>query len=271
MQPTPRWDLHAGTVVLNVDHYTLLKHAVLRVKGVPMFYLPILYYPTKREDRATGFLHPDLRIVDAARPVDSQRVLLGDQPQPGRDDHARLVFEDRTGRRRRVPLQPRQRRTATSAPISLDQHEATYAQPDGTPIDYRRSAATRSAAAPTRRCPVDLRARGERQLLLEHRHARRPSTRNIYDASRNSRSYGGNVVGAWGKYTMNATLDHSEYFYRHDALVAVREAGRASSFARNERPMLGLAALFLGRAREYVSILRDTDERRDRVETTTPA
>ena len=58
MQPTPRWDLHAGTVLLNVDHYTLLTNAVLEVKGVPMLYLPILYYPTKREDRATGFLIP---------------------------------------------------------------------------------------------------------------------------------------------------------------------------------------------------------------------
>jgi len=52
---TPRWDLHAGTVVLNVDHYTLLKQAVLSVKGVPMLYLPILYYPTKREDRPPAF------------------------------------------------------------------------------------------------------------------------------------------------------------------------------------------------------------------------
>ena len=43
---------------LNVDHYTLLKQAVLTVKGVPMLYLPILYYPTKKEDRATGFLLP---------------------------------------------------------------------------------------------------------------------------------------------------------------------------------------------------------------------
>src|SRR5436189_101643 len=43
VQPTPRWDLHAGTVVLNVDHYTVLKNAVLTVKGVPMMYLPILY------------------------------------------------------------------------------------------------------------------------------------------------------------------------------------------------------------------------------------
>src|ERR1019366_578042 len=36
VQPTPRWDLHAGTVILNVDHYTLLTQAILTVKGVPM-------------------------------------------------------------------------------------------------------------------------------------------------------------------------------------------------------------------------------------------
>src|SRR6185295_5287063 len=58
VQPTPRWDLNADTVILNVDHYTFLKQAVLRVKGVPMFYLPVLYYPTKKEDRATGILIP---------------------------------------------------------------------------------------------------------------------------------------------------------------------------------------------------------------------
>src|SRR5438477_408032 len=58
VQPTPRWDLHADTVILNLDHYTMLKQAVLTVKGVPMLYVPVLYYPTKKDDRATGFLIP---------------------------------------------------------------------------------------------------------------------------------------------------------------------------------------------------------------------
>src|SRR5437667_3597980 len=58
VQPTPRWDLHADTVILNVDHYTMLRQAILTVKGVPMLYVPLLYYPTKKEDRATGFLIP---------------------------------------------------------------------------------------------------------------------------------------------------------------------------------------------------------------------
>ena len=48
----------ADTIILNIDHYTMLRQALLNVKGVPMLYLPILYYPTKEEDRATGFLIP---------------------------------------------------------------------------------------------------------------------------------------------------------------------------------------------------------------------
>jgi len=58
VQPTPRWDLSADTIVLNIDHYTLLRQALLRVKNVPMLYLPAIYYPTKEDGRATGFLIP---------------------------------------------------------------------------------------------------------------------------------------------------------------------------------------------------------------------
>ena len=50
--------LHAGTIVLNLDHYTLLKQVVMNVKGVPLLYLPVMYYPTQKDDRATGFLLP---------------------------------------------------------------------------------------------------------------------------------------------------------------------------------------------------------------------
>ena len=31
---------------------------MLRVKGVPLIYLPIIYYPIQDDDRATGFLMP---------------------------------------------------------------------------------------------------------------------------------------------------------------------------------------------------------------------
>ncbi len=51
--------------------------------------------------------HPDDRLVEPARRVDSQRFLPGAGPQSGRDDSPRLVLEDRPGLRLGIPLQLR--------------------------------------------------------------------------------------------------------------------------------------------------------------------
>ena len=58
VQPTPRWEVVSGSATLNLDDYALLKNSVFRVKGVPLMYLPIFYYPIQEDDRATGFLIP---------------------------------------------------------------------------------------------------------------------------------------------------------------------------------------------------------------------
>jgi LPS-assembly protein len=58
VQPTPRWELITGSVVLNLNDYAVAKNTVLRVKGVPVIYLPWVYYPIQDDDRATGFLLP---------------------------------------------------------------------------------------------------------------------------------------------------------------------------------------------------------------------
>jgi len=58
-QPNPRWCLTAGKATVKVDHHISLKGPALRVKGVPVFYLPYLYWPLKK-DRATGFLLPSI-------------------------------------------------------------------------------------------------------------------------------------------------------------------------------------------------------------------
>jgi LPS-assembly protein len=58
VQPTPRWEVTSGSVLIVLDNYAIARHMLLRVKGVPLMYLPVLYYPIKSEDRATGFLLP---------------------------------------------------------------------------------------------------------------------------------------------------------------------------------------------------------------------
>jgi LPS-assembly protein len=58
VQPTPRWELVTGSMVLNLNDYAIARNTLLRVKGVPVMYLPVIYYPIKDDDRATGFLLP---------------------------------------------------------------------------------------------------------------------------------------------------------------------------------------------------------------------
>ena len=104
VQPTPRWELVSNAVTLTLEKRAFIKNAVLKVKDVPVFYLPAMYYPINKEDRATGFLIPIYGSSDDQGADAQQRLLLGDQPEPGRDALPQLVFEDRPELRRRVPL-----------------------------------------------------------------------------------------------------------------------------------------------------------------------
>jgi len=58
VQPTPRWQLTSGSVQITLDDYAFARNTVLRVKGMPLLYLPVVYYPLQEDERATGFLLP---------------------------------------------------------------------------------------------------------------------------------------------------------------------------------------------------------------------
>ena len=56
-QPVPRWQFSCSRANFKKDDYMEMWNAVLRVKKIPVFYLPYMRYPLNRE-RATGFLMP---------------------------------------------------------------------------------------------------------------------------------------------------------------------------------------------------------------------
>ena len=58
VQPTPRWEVTSGSVVLNLDDYAVARNTLLKVKGVPLMFLPVIYYPIQKSERQTGFLLP---------------------------------------------------------------------------------------------------------------------------------------------------------------------------------------------------------------------
>jgi LPS-assembly protein len=257
VQPTPRWDLHAGTVILNVDHYTVLKNAVLAVKGVPMLYLPIMYYPTKREDRATGFLIPAI----------GTSTLRGESIHDAffwainRSQDATILHDwfSKTGQGLGGEYRYNFGSGIDGNIMShfLDQHEATYTQSDGaagtTPVTVSASRSYEIRGSANQLLPGNLRMRANVNYFSSIVSSQTFNT-NIYDLSRNQRSFGANVIGGWGSYSMNATFDHSEYFYDTTDSNLLGSWPRVQ-FARNERPILNSPAYF-SITTEYAQMLR---------------
>jgi LPS-assembly protein len=245
VQPTPRWDLSADTVTLNIDHYTVLTNAVFKVKGVPMLYTPFLYYPTKREDRATGFLIPTygnstLRghslhdaffwAIDRSQDLTFFHDYFSKTGQ-GYGSEYRYNMGGGSDGNLRTYL--------------LDQHEVVYpvpGNPDPDPIPAMRSYEIRGGANQVLRRNIRARARADYFSSIQ---AIQTSNTNIYDASRNQRTFGGNVIGMWGTWSLNGTFDHSEYFSPYAAGVSTLSGTWPRvTLTRNERPLLGSPLYF---------------------------
>ena len=252
VQPTPRWDLHAGTVILNVDHYTFLKQAVLTVKGVPMFYLPVLYYPTKKEDRATGFLLPtygssSLRgqsIHNAffwAINRSQDATFLHDwYSKTGQGMGGEYRYNFGGGDDGNIRAYLLNDHTTTTDASGVDQ-----------PSENTQSFEIRGSA--NQLLPGHLRARASVNYFSSIVTSQTFNT-NIYDASRNQRAFGGNVVGAWGTYTLNSTIRHSEYFYSTTSSTVSGDWPRVA-VSRNERPLLD-TPLYFSAGSEYANFVR---------------
>jgi LPS-assembly protein len=245
VQPTPRWDLHADTIVLNLDHYTLLKQVVMNVKGVPLFYLPVLYYPTKREDRATGFLLPTYGTTT----LQGHSIHNAFFWAINRSQDATILHDwfSKTGQG--VGTEYRYNFGGGSDGILrahlLDQHATTALQ------------ATRSYqlnGAANQLLPGRLRA-SARVDYFSSIATNQTFNTNIIASSQSQRSYGGNVSGAWGSYSLNGTIDHREFFYDRTS-SAVSGSWPRVNVTRNERPIQN-TPFYVSAGGEYVSILSD--------------
>src|SRR5262249_5926084 len=66
---------------------------------------------------------------------------------------------------------------------------------------------------------------------------------NVYSMTQNTRNFGGNIVGAWNAYSLNATVAHNEYFTNTTDSVLSGSWPRVA-FTRNERPIPGTPLYF---------------------------
>ena len=146
VQPTPRWEVTSGSVTLNLNDYAVARNTILRVKGVPVLYLPMIYYPIREDERATGFLLPTYGTSTVRGQAISNAFFWAINRSHGRHVLPRLVHEDRPGRRRRVSLRRGGAIHGRRAFLSLQPERDDVRRTAARPRRCRRPTATRSPA-----------------------------------------------------------------------------------------------------------------------------
>ena len=256
IQPTPRWEVTVSSATINLDEYALLRNSVLKVKGVPLFYLPAMYYPIQEDGRATGILMPTYGASTIRGQSISNAFFLAINRS-----HDATVFHDwfaatgqGIGAEYRYVLGPGSQGNVRT--YQLNEHETTVVDQFGTGADEttlpgRRSYELRGSAR--HRISNALRARGQVDFFSDVT-VRQTYQTNIFDASNSSRSFGGNVTGSWGAYTLSGTGDVSETFFG-DTEATLYGASPRMSFDQAERPLLG-SPVYFAFTSEYANLLR---------------
>ena len=250
IQPTPRWEVRTNSAVLDLDEYARLSNMRLLVKGVPLFYLPYMYYPIQSDDRATGFLMPTYGASTVSGSSISNAFFWAVNRS-----HDATVFHDwltatgqGVGGEYRYVLGQGSRGDAEA--YLLNERETDDPFRGGT-LPARRSFQLRGQLQHALTDAIQ--ARGQVDYFSDVE-VQQTYQRDIYRATNSSRSYGGNVTGSWNAYTLNGTADFRETFFGLDN-SSLHGAGPRISFSQSER-QIGELPVYYGFTSEYANLLQ---------------
>ena len=251
VQPTPRWDLHASSITLNVDDYALLWNTVFNVKGVPLLYLPLLYYPTNKENRSTGFLLPTYgRSTLNGQTIGNQFFWAIDRSQDatfmhdwfsrlGQGAGAEYRYNAGSGRGDLTSYILKPSAEAFASGLSSSE----------TPSFFLVGSASQTL-------PHRLQAQG-RVNYFSSLSTNRTFKTDIRDLGVNRREYGGNVLGSWGRYSFNGKFDHTEWFGSPTS-SAITGSSPQVFFSQGERPLFSTTPMYFGFTGDLNHIDRQT-------------
>jgi lipopolysaccharide assembly outer membrane protein LptD (OstA) len=244
VQPTPRWDIVTGTATIDLDDYAILRNAVVRVKDVPVFYLPVLYYPIGSDDRSTGILMPTYgRSTYRGQSISNAFFWAINRSQD------LTLFHDwytKTGQG--MGTEYRYIAGVGSEGLMraywLNENAASYETIDGSTVDSpaRRSYEIRSALVQQLSDAFRLSSRVE---YFSDITVQQIYNNNIYESSRRTRSIVNGVSGSWQGVNLAASQVRNELFYSDvDSLIS----GYEPSFN------LAVSSRKLGKAPLYFSM-----------------
>ncbi|HET7696527.1 MAG TPA: putative LPS assembly protein LptD [Vicinamibacterales bacterium] len=253
VQPTPRWEMVAGTVTLTLEKRAVLTNMVLKVKDVPVFYLPAMYYPINKEDRATGFLIPIYGNSD----IKGQTLNNAFFWAISRSQDATLYhsFYSKTGQSfggeyRYVQSGASNGNFQTTV---VREHEATYRQASGTNQTFPGIDSYSVTGTVLQALPANLRLTGTANyfssLIAQQRYQQ-----DIFAATNRTRNFGVNVAGNWGANSVSGTVDRNETF-TNDTNSTVTGSLPRINYTRSEKRIAALP-LYVGAASEYVELVR---------------
>ena len=256
VQPTPRWEVSSGSLTLNLDDYVLLKNAVFKVKGVPLLYMPLFYYPMEEDNRSTGFVLPSYGTASIA----GQKLSNGFFWAIGRSHDAMFVHDwfSKTGQgmgaRYRYTLGGGSQGAAefyrlNEKALTTTVNGATAEIPGQQSFTIRGDLVQTLGRGLRGRAYVDYFS----NLASQQRYQQ-----NVFQATNRRRSYGGNLTGNWQEYVFNATLEQRDIF---DGVTRLTRDGTLPrlSLSRGERT-IGKLPLYFAAQGEYTSFVRKTIE-----------
>ena len=257
VQPTPRWEFHADTVVLNIDHYAFMRNAVFNVKGVPFLYMPVMYYPTKKDDRATGFLLPTIGSTSLrGESIHNAFFWVLNRSQDATFMHD---WFSKTGQGYGSEYRYNYGATETGyfRAYTAREHNATYVDDTGQVTTQALGNSYQLQGAATQLFPGNIMTRA-RVDYFSNLVQQQSFNMNFVNAYAQNRSFGANAVGAWRTYTMTATMDHTDSFSSATQSATYGSWPRVA-FARNERLIPG-TPLYFSVGTEFAGLLRSAED-----------
>ena len=261
VQPTPRWQMVTTSFTLNLDSYALLVNAVLKVKGVPVFYLPAMFYPIQEDGRATGLLMP---TYGASRyqgsSISNAFFWAINRSQDATFYYDKFMQHGGDGRGAEYRYTRGNGSQGDLRMYRLNEPEAEIAYAGGTRtrpprLSYEYRGQARQGL------PADWNARGQIDYFTDI-DVRQTYNMNVFDASNSRRSISGNLSGPVGEYELSGTYDYSETFFGTDS--ALNGAGPRLAFGRGKTELFG-APLYFSFDAEYARLLRRSRREQDGV------
>ena len=251
-EPTPRWQIVASSATVNIGHYTVLKNSVLEVKGVPLLYMPIFYYPTKKGDRATGFLIPQYGTSTLKGQSISNAFFWAINRSQDATFYNDWYSKTGFGNGGEYRYNYGAGENGSLRAYALNQQTATYQTASGaTTVPGQNS--FQLDGSMNQALFAGLRARANVDYFSSLTALQTYNT-NIYNASLNQRNYGVNVSGNWGPYGLNATYNRAEYFF---GTTSTSLTGGTPTIAFNRaEERLGRTPFYASVSGQYADLLR---------------